>query len=175
MAEEPVIMYDINVPYLDGGSEKIKHPQYAPTWDKVWYDPLPPFDFVDPALRADKQKPNLLSPSVLAEEITPKMGTILRNVQLTELSDQAKDELALLVSERKIVVFPDQDLIEAGPAVQQAFMNYFGKPNYQPVSGSIPGLFFLAPALTPSNKLARLSRIPYYSPRRQQGRARRLL
>ncbi|KAJ7240543.1 TauD-domain-containing protein [Mycena rebaudengoi] len=139
MAEEPVIMYDINVPYLDGGSEKIKHPQYAPTWDKVWYDPLPPFDFVDPALRADKQKPNLLSPSVLAEEITPKMGTILRNVQLTELSDQAKDELALLVSERKIVVFPDQDLIEAGPAVQQAFMNYFGKPNYQPVSGSIPG------------------------------------
>ncbi|KAJ7243749.1 TauD-domain-containing protein [Mycena rebaudengoi] len=143
MSEEPLISYDINLPYLDGGLGNIKHPQYTPTWDEIWFDPLPPFDFVDPALRADKQKLNLLTASVHVEEITPKMGTVLRNVQLTQLSDQAKDELALLVSERKIVVFPEQqDFIEAGPAVQQAFMNYFGKPNYQPVSGSIPGSIF---------------------------------
>lgn len=48
--------------------------------------------------------------------------------------------LALLVSERKVVVFPAQDeFLKSGPAAQQAFMKYFGKPNYQPVSGSIEG------------------------------------
>ncbi|KAJ7776859.1 TauD-domain-containing protein [Mycena maculata] len=139
--EEPVITYDINLSYHDASLEKptIQHPEYTPTWNKVWFDKLPPFDFVDPALRANKKKPNLITSSTVIEDITPKMGTILRNVQLTQLSDRAKDELALLISERKIVAFPDQDFIEAGPAAQQKFMDYFGKRNYQPVSGSIPG------------------------------------
>ncbi|KAJ7914322.1 TauD-domain-containing protein [Mycena leptocephala] len=141
VAEDPVITYDINLSYHDASLEKpvIKHPEYTPTWNKIWFDKLPPFEFSDPALRADKQKTNLLTSSTVVEDITPKMGTVLRNVQLSQLSDQAKDELALLISERKIVAFPDQDLIDAGPEAQQKFMNYFGKPNYQPVSGSIPG------------------------------------
>ncbi|KAF7357331.1 TauD-domain-containing protein [Mycena sanguinolenta] len=139
--EEQVITYDINLPYHDASLEKpvIKHPQYTPTWNKIWFDKLPPFEFSDPALRADKQKPHLLTSSVVVEDISPKMGTVLRNVQLSQLSNQAKDELALLIAERKIVAFPDQDFIDAGPDAQQTFMNYFGKPNYQPVSGSIPG------------------------------------
>jgi sulfonate dioxygenase len=72
-------------------------------------------------------------------DITPKMGTVLRNIQLSRLSDQAKDELALLISERKIVAFPDQDFLDAGPAALQNFMDYFGKRNYHPVSASLPG------------------------------------
>jgi sulfonate dioxygenase len=114
MTEEPVITYDINLSYHDASLEKpvIKHPEYTPTWNKIWFDKLPPFEFSDPALRADKQKPNLLTPAAVVEEISPKMGTVLRNVQLSQLSDQAKDELALLISERKIVAFPDQDIID---------------------------------------------------------------
>ncbi|KAJ6555029.1 TauD-domain-containing protein [Mycena vulgaris] len=141
VTEEPVITYDINLPYHDASLEKpvIKYAEYTPTWSTVWFDKLPPFEFSDPALRADKQKPNLLTSAAVVEDITPKMGTVLRNVQLTQLSDRAKDELALLISERKIVAFPDQDFIEAGPEYQQKFMDYFGKRNYQPVSGSIPG------------------------------------
>ncbi|KAJ7021867.1 TauD-domain-containing protein [Mycena alexandri] len=114
-------------------------PGYTPAWNKVWFDKLPPFEFVDPALRADKQKPHLLTPSTVAREITPRMGTVLRNVQLSRLSDEAKDELALLISERKIVAFPDQDFIDAGPKALQTFMDYFGKRNYHPVSASLPG------------------------------------
>ncbi|KAF7365704.1 TauD-domain-containing protein [Mycena venus] len=123
IVEEPVITYDINLSYHDASLEKavIKNPQYTPDVEQ------------------NLQKPKLLTPSAVVEEITPKMGTILRNVQLSQLSDQAKDELALLISERKIVAFPDQDFIDAGPEAQQKFMNYFGKPNYQPVSGSVPG------------------------------------
>ncbi|KAJ7660425.1 TauD-domain-containing protein [Mycena rosella] len=130
MTEEPVIAYDINLSYHDASVEKpiIKHAEYTPTWNKVWFDKLPPFEFS-----------NLLTGSAIMEDITPKMGTILRNVQLTQLSEKAKDELALLISERKIIAFPDQDFIEAGLEYQQKFMDYFGKRNYQPVSGSIPG------------------------------------
>ncbi|KAJ7659844.1 hypothetical protein B0H17DRAFT_1212811 [Mycena rosella] len=115
MTEEPVIAYDINLSYHDASVEKpiIKHAEYTPTWNKVWFDKLPPFEFVDPATRADKEKSNLLTGSAIMEDITPKMGTILP--------------------------FPDQDFIEAGLEYQQKFMDYFGKRNYQPVSGSIPG------------------------------------
>ncbi|KAJ6555959.1 hypothetical protein B0H19DRAFT_138055 [Mycena capillaripes] len=113
---------------------------YTPAWNKVWFDKLPPFEFTDPALRADRRKPNLLTASAVMEDITPKMGTVLRNVQLSRLSDPAKDELALLISERKVVAFPEQDFINAGPAAVQKFMDYFGKRNYHPVSASLPGL-----------------------------------
>ncbi|KAF8871003.1 alpha-ketoglutarate-dependent taurine dioxygenase [Mucidula mucida] len=139
---EPVVTYDINIPYKSEDGKfppNIKYPAYAPTWDPIWFGPLPPFEFEDPALRADKAKPSLLSQVTAVEEITPRMGTVLRGVQLTSLTDAAKDELALLVSERKIVAFPDQDFIDAGPEYQQAFMDYFGKRNYQPVSGSVKG------------------------------------
>jgi sulfonate dioxygenase len=55
------------------------------------------------------------------------------------MCNSAKDELALLVSERKVVAFPGQDFINAGPAAVQEFKDYFGKRNYHPVSASLPG------------------------------------
>jgi sulfonate dioxygenase len=67
------------------------------------------------------------------------LGSTVEGVQLTDLSESGKDELAYLISQRKVVVFPDQNLIDAGPAKQQEFMNHFGKPNYQPVSGTVRG------------------------------------
>lgn len=135
------ISYDINIPYVDVEKQsKINtpYPEYLPTWDPMWFDPLPEFEYVDPALRVkDKSKPNLLTPNVKINHIQPAIGTVLENIQLNKLSNAAKDELALLISERKVVAFPDQDLIDAGPDEQEAFMRYFGKPNYQPVSGTV--------------------------------------
>jgi sulfonate dioxygenase len=137
------ISYDINIPYVRVARESEGHtayPHYLPTWEKVWFDPLPPFDYSDPALRVtDKTKPNLLTSNARVSHIQPSLGSIVEGVQLSQLSDAAKDELALLVSERKVVAFPDQDLIDAGPAKQAEFMRYFGKPNYQPISGSLKG------------------------------------
>jgi len=140
--QEP-ISYDINIPYVDVTKEnhlRTSYPEYLPTWDKMWFDPLPNFDYEDPALRVkDKSKPSLLTPDVKVTEIQPQIGTILEGVQLSELSTAAKDELALLVAERRVVAFPNQDLIDAGPAAQSEFMSHFGKPNYQPVSGTVRG------------------------------------
>ncbi|KAJ5864187.1 Taurine catabolism dioxygenase TauD/TfdA [Penicillium soppii] len=139
-AEIP-ISYDINLPYRELDREiKTDYPQYIPSWDPIWFDPLTPFDYEDPALRVrDKTKPNLLTETAKTTDIQPHLGTIVENVQLSTLTDAAKDELALLIAERKVVAFPDQDLIDAGPDAQEAFMRHFGKPNYQPVSGSMPG------------------------------------
>jgi sulfonate dioxygenase len=139
---KPQVSYDINLPYTELTSAKntLKYPQYLPTWEKVWYDPLPHFPFEDPALRVkDKTKPNLLTDGVTVTDIQPRMGSVVNGLQLNRLTDAQKDELALLVSERKVVAFPDQDLIDDGPAAQSEFMKYFGKLNYQPVSGTVKG------------------------------------
>lgn len=139
--EQP-LNYDINIPYVDVNKEhkaRTRYPEYLPTWDKVWFDPLPPFEYEDPALRADQSKSNLLGPDAKVTHIQPRIGSYVNNVQLNQLSDAAKDELALLVSERKVVAFPNQDIIDDGPAAQEKFMRHFGKPNYQPVSGAVRG------------------------------------
>ena len=145
--DEEVVSYDINLPYREQTAAQREHaklrteyPDYLPNFDKVWYDKLPEFEYHDPALRACKHKPNLLLPSVVVRDITPKMGTILIGVKLEELSNEAKDELALLMAERKIVVLRDQGrFLQAGPQLQQDLMAYYGKPNYQPVTGTVKG------------------------------------
>jgi sulfonate dioxygenase len=141
--EEEVLAYDVNVPYKDLTEEtraKTKYPDYIPTWDKIWFEPLKPFDFQDPALRVkDTSLPELHKAGIKISHITPRLGSVIEGIQLNKLSDAAKDELAWLVAQRKVLAFHDQDLIDDGPASQQEFMNYFGKPNYQPVSGSIKG------------------------------------
>ncbi|KAJ7877485.1 TauD-domain-containing protein [Mycena leptocephala] len=115
------IFLDRTVPYLKFTSNpcrmnrhsrcvRLTEGRYTPAWKKVWFDKLPPFEFVDPALRADKEKPHLLTPSTVMREISPRMGTVLRN-------------LALLISERKVT-----------------FMDYFGKRNYHPVSASLSAI-----------------------------------
>ncbi|KAE9965847.1 hypothetical protein BLS_007359 [Venturia inaequalis] len=141
--KEGLLSYDINLPYTPLGedvSHTTAYPEYLPTWDKVWYDRQPPFEFNDPALRVkDKSLPNLLSPTTKISDIQPQIGSVIEGVQLNTLSDAAKDELAYFISQRKVAVFPDQDLMDDGPASQHGFMEYFGKLNYQPVSGSVSG------------------------------------
>ena len=144
---EVILSYDINLPYKEPSASEHEHaksrteyPDYLPNFDKAWYNKLPEFEYHDPALRADKTKPNLLLPGIKSRDITPKMGTILIGVNLGNLNDAARDELALLIVERKIIVLRDQrDFLQSGPQFQQDFMAYFGKPNYQPVTGCVKG------------------------------------
>lgn len=71
-------------------------------------------DFTDAGLRADPKKPNLLKEGVQLEQISPYLGTVVKGVQVSELSKEGLDELALLVAERKVVVFRDQDFKDLG-------------------------------------------------------------
>ncbi|KAK4209634.1 hypothetical protein QBC37DRAFT_391139 [Rhypophila decipiens] len=143
MAKDTEISYDINLPYTElteETSKSTKYPDYLPTWEKIWFDTLPPFKFEDPALRVkDTSLPNLLKAGTKVSHIQPGLGAILEGVQLDQLDNAGRDELAYFISHRKVIVLPDQDLIDAGPAAQQGFMDYFGKRNYQPVSGTVKG------------------------------------
>ena len=53
----------------------------------------------DRALYADPTKAALFAESSAVEEVTPYIGTELKGLQLSKLSDVQKDELALLVAE----------------------------------------------------------------------------
>ena len=87
-----------------------------------------PFDFHDRGLDADKAKPNLLNhPGISLTRLTPRIGTEISGAQLSELSDAQKNELALLVAERGVVVFRDQDFKDIGPQRQKEFAQYFGR------------------------------------------------
>lgn len=63
----------------------------------------------EPGLRANPAKPNLLTPNVITHDLSPYLGTEIRGVQLSQLSEAGLDELALLVAERKLLIFRDQD------------------------------------------------------------------
>lgn len=61
-----------------------------------------------------------------ATKLTPVIGTEIRGLQLSQLSDAQKDELALLIAERGVVVFRDQDFKDVGIERQKEFGGYFG-------------------------------------------------
>lgn len=55
----------------------------------------------DRAFLADPAKASLLSLATSVEELNPSIGTELKGVQLSKLSPEQRDELALLVAEVK--------------------------------------------------------------------------
>ena len=63
----------------------------------------------DRAHFADPQKKALFSVATPVD-LTESIGTVLEGVQLSQLDDKQLDELALLVSERGVVFFRNQDL-----------------------------------------------------------------
>ncbi|KAH8423403.1 TauD/TfdA dioxygenase family protein [Aspergillus melleus] len=96
----------------DSGFPVTLHPKFnAKIKDHVPPDPIrepftPP---KDRASFADKEKKALFSVAKRVD-LTESIGTVLENVQLSQLSGQQLDELALLVNERGVVFFRDQDL-----------------------------------------------------------------
>ncbi|GAA5875163.1 hypothetical protein JCM8547_005539 [Rhodosporidiobolus lusitaniae] len=73
-------------------------------------------------LKANPALPNLVHSSVERIDLTPSIGTELRGVQLSQLNDAGRDELALLLAQRGVVFFRDQDLTDNQ---QGALFNYF--------------------------------------------------
>lgn len=67
----------------------------------------------DRALYANPEKEALFSVAKRVD-LTESVGTLLENVQLSKLTRQQLDELALLVTERGVVFFRDQDLTTDG-------------------------------------------------------------
>ena len=111
-----------------------KYPEWLPVWNPNVKYPAPPNNdgYIDRAFFADPKLPNLFPEESDIEKIdlSPKFGTEIRSgIQLSSLSDAAKDELALLLAQRGFVVFRNQDLKDKGLEFNSNFGRYFGPLN----------------------------------------------
>lgn len=65
--------------------------------------------------------------NVEVSKLTPRIGTEIKGLQLSQLTTEQRNELALLIAERGVVVFRGQDFKDIGPEKQKEFGEYFGK------------------------------------------------
>ncbi|KAH8886630.1 alpha-ketoglutarate-dependent sulfonate dioxygenase [Thozetella sp. PMI_491] len=96
----------------DSGYPTVIHSSFNPKI-KNWVPFEPTREPIEPpkdrAFFADPEKKALFT-TAKRTDLTESIGTLLEDVQLSMLSEQQLDELALLVSERGVVFFRDQDL-----------------------------------------------------------------
>jgi len=129
---------------LDGsvatGDKGPSYPRYLPHFDVTEkFPPTPIREFTDPGLRADPKKPNLLKPDTEVKNISPYIGVIVSGVQISQLTSEGLDELALLAAEKKVVVFRDQDFKDLSPEKQIEIARHFGPIQIHPTSGNAKG------------------------------------
>ncbi|BGP42568.1 hypothetical protein JCM10449v2_006580 [Rhodotorula kratochvilovae] len=96
-----------------------------------------PREHNDPGLRADPAKKALFGAAKEVKHLTAHIGTEIVGLQLAQLSDQQKDELALLIAERTVVFFRDQDI---SPQQQRDLGAYFGEVEIHPSAPQVPGV-----------------------------------
>ncbi|KAL7625215.1 hypothetical protein AAE478_004430 [Parahypoxylon ruwenzoriense] len=90
----------------------------------------------DAGARADKSKSALLSAATKVTDLTTYIGTEIQGLQLKDLTNQQKDELALLIAERSVVFFRNQDL---SPQQQLELGKYYGVVEVHPQTPQVPG------------------------------------
>lgn len=66
------------------------------------YEPLVPFEHVEHGKDADPSFPNLLKTAKVTQ-LTSNIGAEVTGVQLSQLTKEGKDELALFVAQNKVV------------------------------------------------------------------------
>ncbi|KAI5865636.1 alpha-ketoglutarate-dependent sulfonate dioxygenase [Durotheca rogersii] len=96
-----------------------------------------PWKHDDAGARADKSKSALLSAATKVTDLTAHIGTEIEGLQLKDLTNQQKDELALLIAERSVVFFRDQDL---SPQQQLELGKYYGVVEVHPQVPQVPGV-----------------------------------
>ncbi|KAF8971453.1 hypothetical protein BDZ97DRAFT_1242306 [Flammula alnicola] len=127
--------------------EEKKEPEYRyahllPHFSQDRYPPLTPFEHVDPGRRA-LSHPNpraFLDGATSVDELTPSLGTEVVGINLAELDSTGRDQLALEVARRGVIVFRDQqDFIDRGPEFYRQWGSYFGRLHIHPTSGHPAG------------------------------------
>lgn len=123
------------------GNEKhppASYPDYLPVWDDVKYPPLEPFEAIEHGKDADPSLRNLLAGGKL-RDLTGNIGAEVEGVQLSKLSKAGKDELALLVAQKKVVAFRNQDFADLPIQSALEFAEYYGPSHIHPASGAPKG------------------------------------
>ncbi|KAJ6485739.1 TauD-domain-containing protein [Mycena sanguinolenta] len=111
------------------------------TFSQVKYPALQPFEHVDAGSRALKHpEPRSFLANSDIIEMTPEFGLDVRGCNLAELSPDQKDQLALEVARRGVVVFRgQQDFIDRGAGFYTEWARHFGPLHVHPTSGHPEG------------------------------------
>ncbi|KZW02620.1 TauD-domain-containing protein [Exidia glandulosa HHB12029] len=121
-----------------------KYAHLLPVFDpNEHFPPLVPYDHVDPGARAlQHADPRaFIANATRISDITPHLGTEIDGVQLTQLDNDGRDELALLVAQRGLVVFRNQqEFLDRGADWYREWGSYFGRLHVHPTSGHPEGL-----------------------------------
>ncbi|KAG9311190.1 hypothetical protein JVU11DRAFT_8264 [Chiua virens] len=114
------------------------YPYYLPNFDggEKWL-PTKIYEHVDPGLKADPAKPHLLTAEAKLEHLSPYLGTEISGIQISQLTEEGLDELALYAAERKVLIFRDQDFKDIGPERQVELAKRFGRIHRHPTSGNV--------------------------------------
>ncbi|THV02052.1 taurine catabolism dioxygenase, partial [Dendrothele bispora CBS 962.96] len=116
------------------------YPFYYPHFDvEEKFPPTQIFEHTDPGSRADPAKPHLLTANTTTKDITSYIGTEITGVQISELSKEGLDELALYAAQRKLLIFRDQDFKDLSPDRQIEIAKHFGPIQRHPTSGNVKG------------------------------------
>ncbi|KAI9658991.1 MAG: hypothetical protein M1821_001951 [Bathelium mastoideum] len=109
------VAYELSAGVLDYKPPDAPLKEFVPSRDRAFF--------------ADPNKSSLLAQASAIDNLTPYVGTELKGVQLNQLTDAQKDELALLVAERGVVFFRDQDITLEQ---QHALASYYGIQDRDP-------------------------------------------
>jgi sulfonate dioxygenase len=126
--------------YNDEVHSTSKYAAYLPVYDTTTkFPPTEVFEFEDRGHYGDSRMTNLFqnTPNLKVTKLTPRVGTEISGLQLSQLNSAQKDDLALLISERGVVVFRDQDFKDIGPDAQKEFGRYFGRLHVHPVGAHV--------------------------------------
>jgi len=93
--------------------ESYAYSAFLPVFDDTHYEPLTPFDHVDPGGRAvqreaEGQDSLAFLSGAQVNHITPSFGNEIIGADLTKFDGDARDQLALLTARRGVLVFRDQ-------------------------------------------------------------------
>jgi sulfonate dioxygenase len=121
----------------NGDGDQYPYTHLLPTFDSGRYPPLTPFRHEDPGHRALSHADPLtfLQSASRVQEMTPVFGTEVEGINLSRLTPSERDQLALLVARRGLVVFRGQnEFIDSGTDAYLEWGRYFGRPHIHPTS-----------------------------------------
>ncbi|EMC93931.1 hypothetical protein BAUCODRAFT_141343 [Baudoinia panamericana UAMH 10762] len=103
------------------------YPDFMPFYDPLEkVDEIGLFDHQDPGLRADPALPNLLRNATKVYNLSPHVGTEVEGVQLSQLTPEGLNELALFAAQRGALVFRNQNFCDIGFEAQKKIVSHFG-------------------------------------------------
>ena len=115
--------------YVPGRTVVDKHETYTyddlkPSFPSKHWAPLGEVPYEDKGLLGDSTLKNLLSNATDVFDSNPKIGTEIHGVDLSTLSDAAKNDLALLIATRGVVFFRNQKNFDI--EAQRKLGSYYG-------------------------------------------------